>query len=324
MKNKISIIVGGSGQLGISLSKLLLNKNQNVVITTRNIISSKKKISFKHKRLRLFKLDVLKKKQINFLLKKFNPDYIFYFAGQSSPNLSFNKKETTYLSNVTGCKNFLEILQNHNFKTKFINASSSEIFAETSKKIKINSKKKPISPYGKAKLDSFNITKFYRQKKNLKTYNAIIFNTESFYRKIEYLIPKICIAAINAKKYQKKTFFGNLDIIREWNWSDEQVVYLMKFINKKPQDFILSNGYSYSAKKMISFAFEYFDLNYKKYILTDKKFIRKKDFISKKSNFLVCLNRNNIRRTSKIYGKKIIHSLIRYYLNEKNKRRIIC
>ena len=42
MKSKISIIVGGSGQLGISLSKLLLNKNQNVVITTRNIISSKK------------------------------------------------------------------------------------------------------------------------------------------------------------------------------------------------------------------------------------------------------------------------------------------
>ena len=317
MKNKISIIVGGSGQLGISLSKLLLNKNQNVVITTRNIISSKKKIPFKHKRLRLFKLDVLKKKQINFLLKKFNPDYIFYFAGQSSPNLSFNKKETTHLSNVTGCKNFLEILQNHNFKTKFINASSSEIFAETSKKIKINSKKKPISPYGKAKLDSFNITKFYREKKNLKTYNAIIFNTESFYRKIEYLIPKICIAAINAKKYQKKTFFGNLDIIREWNWSDEQVVYLMKFINKKPQDFILSNGYSYSAKKMISFAFKYFDLDYKKYVLTDKKFIRKKDFISKKSNFLVCLNRNNIRRTSKIYGKKIIHLLIRNYLNEK-------
>ena len=317
MKNKISIIVGGSGQLGISLSKLLLNKNQNVVITTRNIISSKKKIPFKHKRLRLFKLDVLKKKQINFLLKKFNPDYIFYFAGQSSPNLSFNKKETTYLSNVTGCKNFLEILQNHNFKTKFINASSSEIFAETSKKIKINSKKKPISPYGKAKLDSFNITKFYREKKNLKTYNAIIFNTESFYRKREYLIPKICIAAINAKKYQKKTFFGNLDIIREWNWSDEQVVYLMKFINKKPQDFILSNGYSYSAKKMISFAFKYFDLDYKKYVLTDKKFIRKKDFISKKSNFLVCLNRNNIRRTSKIYGKKIIHLLIRNYLNEK-------
>jgi GDPmannose 4,6-dehydratase len=317
MVKKISIIVGGSGQLGISLAKLLLNKNQNVVITTRNIASSKKKVPFKHKRLKLLKLDVLKKKQINLLLKKFTPDYIFYFAGQSSPNLSFNKKETTYLSNVIGCKNFLEILQNHSFKTKFINASSSEIFAETSKKITIKSIKKPISPYGKAKLDSFNITKFYREKKNLRTYNAIIFNTESFYRKKEYLIPKICIAAINAKKYQKKTFFGNLDIIREWNWSDEQLACMLKFINKKPQDFILSNGYSYSAKKMISFAFEYFDLNYKTYVLTDKKFIRNKDFISKKSNPLVCLDRNNIRRTSKIYGKKLIHLLIRYYLNEK-------
>ena len=68
---------------------------------------------------------------------------------------------------------------------------------------------------------------------------------------------------------------------------------------------------------MISFAFEYFDLNYKTYVFIDKKFIRNKDFISKKSNPLVCLDRNNIRRTSKIYGKTLIHLLIRYYLNEK-------
>ena len=317
MKNKISIIVGGSGQIGISLAKLLLKKKQNVIITTRNIISSKKKIPFKHKKLKFIKLDVLKKKQINLLIKKFNPKNIFYFAGQSSPNLSFKKKEITYLSNVKGCKNFLEIINKQNLKTKFINASSSEIFADTLKKIKINSKKKPISPYGKSKLESFDITKFYREKKNLRTYNAVIFNTESFYRNKNYLIPKICIAAINAKKYKKKTFFGNLNITREWNWSDEQVIYMIKFINKKPQDFILSNGCSYSARKMMSFAFRYFDLDYKSYVDTDKKFIRKKDFFTKRSNFTSCLKRNNLNRFSKIYGKKLIYSLIRYYLNEK-------
>ena len=70
MKKNISIIVGGSGQLGISLSKLLLNKNQDVVITTRNIISSKKKIPFKHNRLKLFKLNVLKKKKNKSFIKK--------------------------------------------------------------------------------------------------------------------------------------------------------------------------------------------------------------------------------------------------------------
>ena len=74
------------------------------------------------------------------------------------------------------------------------------------------------------------MTKFFREKKKLNTYNVIIFNTESYFRDKNYLIPKICIAAIKAKKYGKKTYFGNLDISREWNWSDEQVIYLMKFV----------------------------------------------------------------------------------------------
>ena len=36
MKKKISIIVGGSGQLGISLAKILLKKKYFVIITSRN------------------------------------------------------------------------------------------------------------------------------------------------------------------------------------------------------------------------------------------------------------------------------------------------
>ena len=164
---------------------------------------------------------------------------------------------------------------------------------------------------------SFNLTKFYREKKRINSYNSIIFNSESYFREKNYLIPKICLAAINAKKFKKKTFFGNLDISREWNWSDEQVIYLMKFVSKRPQDFILSNGHSYSAKTMLSYAFQYFKLDYKLFIKTNKNLIRKKDFFKKNSNYHACLKKNNIKRTSKIYGKKIIHLLIRYYLNEK-------
>jgi len=271
MKKKISIIVGGSGQLGISLAKLLLKKKYKVIVTTRNLSLAAKKIPIRNKNLKLIKLDVLKKNQINSMIENIKPKIIYYFAGQSSPVLSYKKNKITYLSNVKGCENFLKILYEKKIKTKFVNASSSEIFSKSVKKIGINSKKEPISPYGKAKLISFNITKFFREKKKLNTYNVIIFNTESYYREKNYLIPKICIAAIKAKRYGKKTFFGNLDVSREWNWSDEQVIYLMKFVNKKPQDFILSNGYSYSAKKMLSYAFEYFNLNYKLFTKTKKK-----------------------------------------------------
>ncbi len=317
MKKKLSIIVGGSGQLGISLAKLLLKKKYKVIITTRNVNLAAKKIPIRNKNLRLIKLDVLKINQINSLIENFNPKIIFYFAGQSSPAISFEKNKITYLSNVKGCENFLKILYKKEIKTKFINASSSEIFSKSVKTIGINSKKKPLSPYGKAKLISYNITKFYREKKKLHSYNAIIFNTESYYRDKNYLIPKICIAAIKAKRYGKKTFFGNLDVSREWNWSDEQVIYLMKFINKKPQDFILSNGYYYTAKKMLSFAFEYFNLNYKLFAKTKKNYIRKKYFLIKKSNFNLCLRRNNIKRNSKVFGKKLINLMIKFYLNEK-------
>ena len=68
---------------------------------------------------------------------------------------------------------------------------------------------------------------------------------------------------------------------------------------------------------MLKFAFDYFNLNYKKFVVVDKKFIRKADSKIKKSNFLVCLRKNKIKRVNKIYGKKLINKLILHYLNEK-------
>ena len=317
MKKKISIIVGGSGQLGISLIKILLKKKFKVVVTTRDINKARKKVSIKNKNLKFVFLNVLKKNKILFLLKRFKPNYIYYFAGQSSPVISYKKNKVTYLSNVKGCQNFLEIINLNDKKIKFINASSSEIFSDKVKKIKPSSKKIPISPYGKAKLISFNKTKFFREKKNLKAYNSIIFNSESYFREKSFLIPKICLAAIKAKKFKKKTSFGNLDVSREWNWCDEQTKYLVKFVEKEPQDFILSNGKSFTARQMMSYAFNYFNLNYKSFITFNKSFIRPKDFSTKKSEFKNCLKRNGIKRKSKIYGKRLIHALIKYYLDEK-------
>ena len=191
------------------------------------------------------------------------------------------------------------------------------MYGKINGKIKVDSAKKPVSPYGLSKLKSFEITKKYRKLYNIKTYNAVIFNTESFFRNKSYLIPKICLAAIKAKKYNLKTEFGNLKISREWNWCPEQAVYLLKFINKKPQDFILSNGKSYTATQMLKFAFKYFNLNYKNYILINKKkFFRKKDILQKKSDWKSCLTRNKINRKVLIHGNKLITKLIKNYLKK--------
>ena len=178
---------------------------------------------------------------------------------------------------------------------------------ECKKKINLKSKKSPVSPYGKAKLDSFNITKKFRNKKKVSAYNAIIFNTESIFRDKNFLIPKICISAINAYKFKKKTAFGNLNISREWNWCPEQCDVLIKQTKKTPHDFLLSNGKVFSAIKMLEFAFDYFNLNYKDYVYFDKKYLRKKDINIVKSAA------TGVKRKDLVFGKKLIYKLIKYY-----------
>ena len=313
MKRNI-IIVGCSVQFGITLSKKIA-KNYNIIITTRNISNAKKRIN-SSKNVTIKKLDILNKIQISDLLLKYKPAVIFYFAGQSSPKLSFSKKRETIKSNYVGCKNFLEVIYKKGLNSKFLNASSSEIFKPSKLKLNLNSKKKPISPYGYSKLKSFEITKYYRVFNNLKTYNAIIFNTESIYRNLNFIIPKICLAAINAKKKNLKTSFGNINVIREWNWCEEQCKYMLNFLNKKPQDFILSNNRPYSAKQMLGYAFNYFNLDFRKYILTDEVNFRKNDFEVRRSDNNYIFKKNKINFNYKIYGKKLIIKLLSYYLKK--------
>ena len=198
MKKLVSIIVGGTGQFGLITSQLLLKKNYKVIITTRTT-KNKKKIKKKNKKLILYKLNIYDKKEIKSLLYKFKPNIVFYYAGQSSPAKSFTNKRETYRSNFLGCKNFLEVIHENNYNCKFLNASSCEIFGRINNKIKISSPKKPVNPYGLSKLKSFEITKKFRKKYNLHTYNAIIFNTESFLRDKSFLIPKYVLLPLMQK-----------------------------------------------------------------------------------------------------------------------------
>ena len=304
-----SLIIGGTGQFGISLKNLLNKKKKKVIITSR----FKKSIT-KKKNFEVIVLDIYNKKKIFKIIEKYKPQNIFYFAGQSSPNISFVKKKETLRSNFIGCKNVLECVYKIDKNIKFIYAASSEMYGNVKGKITLKSKKFPVNPYGISKLKGFNLTKLYREKYNLKSYSAIIFNTESILRDKSFFIPKVCIAAINAYKYSLKTKFGNLDIKREWNWCDDQCELLIKFLKKEPQDFIISNGKCLSAKKMLKFAFDYFNLDYKKYIIQDKKFLRPVDVKVKSSKYQESLVKNNIVKKNYIYGKKMVNLMIKYYL----------
>tara|TARA_B100001121_G_scaffold307509_1_gene329183 strand:- start:37 stop:987 length:951 start_codon:yes stop_codon:yes gene_type:complete len=315
--NKYSaIIIGGSGQYGITIGNLLIKQKYKVYISSRSI----RKIQILKKnfpKINFFKLNIYKKKDIEILLNKKKPNLIFYFAGQSSPQLSFKRPLETLRSNVIGCKNILEIIDKNKINCKFINASSSEMYGHIKKKINLNTPKKPLNPYGKSKKISFELVKKYRDKKKLKAFNLILFNTESFLRNKNFIIPKICRAAINAFKYKKKTTINNMLVSREWNWCDEQCYYILKLIKKAPQDLIISNGKNYSLRKMIKFAFDYFKLDYKKFIKVKFDYLTKYEVSNKSSDYLYSFKKNNLKRHNKIFGKKLVIKMIKHYLNEK-------
>jgi GDPmannose 4,6-dehydratase len=92
---------------------------------------------------------------------------------------------------------------------------------------------------------------------------------------------------------------------------------MIKFLSKKPQDFILSNGKAYSIKQMLNFAFGYFNLNYKNFVVTKFKKLNKNEVKEKKSDFRKYLKKNQINFKSKIFGKRLIIKMIKNYLNDK-------
>jgi GDPmannose 4,6-dehydratase len=322
---KIALIIGGTGQIGIYLAKELLKNKYKVFISSRKITTQKKnkfKIINIIKKVNFVKLNLYKKKEILKIIKKINPNSIFYLAGQSSVDKSFKRPKETILSNFYGCKNVLEILKETKFLGKFINIGSSEIFGNQKGFKSLNKKLKPVSPYGKAKLKSFNLTKNFRKKFKLKTYNAIIFNCDSILRPKKFVIPKICLSAIKAFNGQKKKIpFGDLNVVRDWGWVEEYVKGIYKITLQKPDDITIATGKHFSLKDLIKHAYNFFNLDWKNYITETNKLKRPKEIKVVKVSIKKTLNKINWK--AKTDGKKVVIKLIKYYLKQKQNKKYL-
>lgn len=315
---KKALIIGGTGQIGVYLANELLKKKYKVFVSSRKITPHKKnkfKIINIYQKVNFVKLNLYKKKEIIELINKINADNIFYLAGQSNVDKSFKKPKETITSNFNGCKNVLEILKEKKFSGKFINIASSEIFGNQKGFKSLKKKLKPVSPYGKAKLKSFNLTKNFRKKFKLKTYNAIVFNCDSILRPKNFVIPKICLSAIKSfNGYKKKIKFGDLSVIRDWGWVEEYVKGIYKITLQKPDDIIIATGRYFRLKDLIKHAYNFFNLDWKNYIIETNKLKRPKEIRIVKVSTYQTLKK--IGWKAKTDGKKVITKLIKHYLKQ--------
>ena len=307
MNKKINLIIG-SGVLGAYLAAELLKKKERVITTTRDVRKKIKNYEYLKikKKVKFEKLDVNDKIAIKKIIKKYNPDKIFYFAGQSSLTKSLKDKRETFLSHFNGTKNFMDLLKKEKLKTKFFKANSGYIFSPNKGAVNLNCKfSSSTNPYILAQQKTFKLIQKYR-KLGLNLTNFVFMQVESPLRDNDFFIKKVCLGAKN----KKKIVVGNINTYRDYSWITEIVKAIILTSNLKSQDFMLSAGKKFSGKQILKVAYKLNKLDYRKYISIDKKFYRKaeeKTLVGSDKNTSYLKRKFNFE--FKIFGNSLIKKM---------------
>ena len=255
---KTALITGVSGQDGAYLANLLLKKNYKVIGSDRR---SSRSSLWRLKRLGIEKKVILEELElselydIKRLLQKYKFDEIYNLGAQSFVKSSFNSP--LYTSNVTGTSvlKLLETIREVDPKIKFYQASSSEMYGKVSEKIQNEDTNfNPQSPYAIAKVFGHFTTQLYRESYNIFAVSGILFNHESPLRGEEFVTRKITLGLVKILKGDLNCLeLGNIYAKRDWGYSKEYVEAIWKMLQqKKPRDFVISTGKTYSVKQFIN------------------------------------------------------------------------
>lgn len=268
MENKkVALITGITGQDGSYLAELLLEKGYEVHgIIRRASTFNTKRIDHLYQdpheenvRLFLHYGDITDSSNLNRLIEKIQPTEIYNLAAQSHVGVSFDSPEYTAEATGVSTLRILDAIRESGVKTKFYQASTSELFgglpdtAPQSEKTPFY----PKSPYGVAKLYSYWITVNYRESYDIFACNGILFNHESPRRGETFVTRKITRAAAAIHLgMQDKLYLGNLDAKRDWGHAKDYVEGMWRILQQdKPQDYVLAMNETHTVREFVELAF---------------------------------------------------------------------
>jgi GDPmannose 4,6-dehydratase len=281
---KKALITGINGQDGSYLAELLLDKGYEVWGTVkRNSVSETQSNRIDHLRdfnkVNLEYADLTDMASLIRVLSLVQPDEVYNLAAQSHVRISFD--QPIYTANATGLGtlNLLEAVRMVSPHSKIYQASSSEMFGNN---IDIDSYQRettpmnPVSPYGCAKVFSYNICKNYRNSYGMKIWNGILFNHESPRRGTNFVTNKVVKSAVRIKLgLQDKLHLGNLDATRDWGHAKDYVKAMwMMLQTDTPDDYVCATGISHSVKDLCEYTFTKLNLDFKEFVVVDEKHFR--------------------------------------------------
>ena len=279
---KKALITGIAGQDGSYLAEYLLSLGYEVHgIVRRNSTPEHQSSRLDPTLNNLFTHygDLLDISSLNKVLLDVKPNEIYNLAAQSHVRISFDVPQFTVQTNALGVLNILEAYRQSSPKSRFYQASSSEMFGSSvdddgyqRESTPLN----PVSPYGCAKVFGYNISRNYRNAYGLHIVNGILFNHESPRRGSNFVTNKVVKTAVEIKKGLKdKLELGNMDSYRDWGHSKDYVRAMHMIINHhSPDDFVVSTGETNSVREMTDYVFSKLGMDYKDYVIQNPKYIR--------------------------------------------------
>ncbi len=282
---KKAFITGITGQDGSYLAELLLRKGYDVhgivrrasTFHTTRLDHIKFGDDDRKQRLFLHYGDMTDSSNLNRVLERVQPDEIYNLAAQSHVQISFEVPEYSAEVDGIGVLRLLDAIRETKLKTRFYQASSSELFGRVAESRQSETTPfYPRSPYAAAKLFGYWIVVNYREAYNLFACNGILFNHESPRRGENFVTRKVThgIAQILAGKADHIDM-GNMDAQRDWGFAPEYVEAMWKMLQaQSPVDYVIGTGRKHSVKEFIERSFAYVGLDWKKYIRQDPRFLR--------------------------------------------------
>ena len=281
---KKAFITGITGQDGSYLAEFLLNKGYEVhgLIRRSSSFNTERIDHLYHDfhtpdtRLFLHYGDLSVSGHLMDLLHSIQPDEIYHLGAQSHVRVSFDMPEYTGDVPGLGTLRILEAIRKTGIKTRFYQASSSEMFGAASPPQSENTIFQPRSPYAAAKVYAYYIVQNYRDAYGIFATNGILFNHESPRRGETFVTRKITRAATQIKLGLKnKLFLGNLEAKRDWGFAGDFVEAMWLMLQQdKPDDFVIATGETHSVREFAEKVFTKLDLDYNEFVSVDPRYFR--------------------------------------------------
>ncbi len=210
------------------------------------------------------------------LLHELEPDEVYNLGAQSHVKVSFEIPEFTADVVASGTLRLLEAMRLTGVKSRFYQASSSEMFGSAPPPQSETTAFHPRSPYACAKVFGHNITVNYRESYGIHASSGILFNHESPRRGETFVTRKITRAVARIKlNVQQKLFLGNLEARRDWGYAPDYVRAMWMMLQQdNPDDFVIGTGEAHSVREFVELAFAIADLDWQKYVEIDPRYFR--------------------------------------------------